>query len=101
MSFTQFTPGIALITGASSGIGRAAAISLAARGWTCILSGRREAQLDETAKLALEARGSLDPSGGSKTTLPRCVPGDLSKVEDIVALFGVIKESYGERAIYH
>ena len=40
---------IAIITGAGSGIGRAAAMQLAFDGWRCALVGRRKDRLDETA----------------------------------------------------
>jgi NAD(P)-dependent dehydrogenase (short-subunit alcohol dehydrogenase family) len=43
---------VALITGAGSGIGRAAALALAARGYNLVLAGRRQEQLAETAALA-------------------------------------------------
>src|SRR5688572_10702048 len=39
----------AIITGAGSGIGRAAAMQLASDGWRCALVGRRKDRLDETA----------------------------------------------------
>jgi NADP-dependent 3-hydroxy acid dehydrogenase YdfG len=42
---------IALITGAGSGVGRAAAISLAQRGWRIACLGRSRAKLEETARL--------------------------------------------------
>ena len=42
---------IALVTGAGSGIGRAAALSLARDGWTAALAGRRREALEETADL--------------------------------------------------
>jgi len=42
-------PGIAIITGAGSGIGRAAAIELAGHGWRVALAGRRAGPLTDTA----------------------------------------------------
>ncbi len=46
------TKPVVIITGAGSGIGRAAAIELAARGYTLALAGRRIESLEETARLA-------------------------------------------------
>ncbi len=46
------TPRTALVTGASSGIGRALAIEAARRGHALILVGRREDELAETRRLA-------------------------------------------------
>ncbi len=48
---------VAVITGAGSGIGRAAALSLGRRGYRLVLAGRRLAALEETATL-LEASSS-------------------------------------------
>jgi len=60
-----------LVSGASSGIGRAIAVELVRRGARAVLVGRREAQLRETAEL------SGEPA--------RCeiLPLDLSRLEDI------------------
>jgi len=38
-------PGVAVVTGAGAGIGRAAAVALASAGWRVIAAGRREAPL--------------------------------------------------------
>ena len=47
----------ALVTGASSGIGRATALALAAEGVSVALSARRETQLKETAGLICHSGG--------------------------------------------
>ena len=51
--------GVALVTGAGSGIGRASALALIADGWQVALVGRREDALQETAGMAADpARAS-------------------------------------------
>ncbi|MDX3539730.1 SDR family NAD(P)-dependent oxidoreductase, partial [Streptomyces sp. MB09-01] len=47
---------VAIVTGASRGLGRALAGELAAQGWDLVLSARGAAALDEAAA-ALEQRG--------------------------------------------
>jgi len=49
---------VAWVTGAGSGIGRAAAVALATAGAQVVLSGRREAHLKETQKLVAKAGGT-------------------------------------------
>jgi NADP-dependent 3-hydroxy acid dehydrogenase YdfG len=49
---------VAVVTGASGGIGRAIAVALGGLGWTVGLGARRVAQLDETAKLVADAGGT-------------------------------------------
>ncbi|GAA6029063.1 hypothetical protein JCM8097_001575 [Rhodosporidiobolus ruineniae] len=80
------SPKVAVVTGASSGIGRASAIALAQAGFAVVVSGRRADELEETVKLAKE--GQVD-------AVLKAVPGDLSKPEDIVALFKVVKDEFG------
>ncbi len=70
------TKGVALVTGAGSGIGRAVARKLLAEGWQVALAGRREAALAETAK------------GYASHTL--IVPTDVSREKDVEACFASI-----------
>jgi len=55
---------IALITGCSSGIGRAAALRFAKEGFNVIVNGRRLAPLEETASLAGKAQARIVPVAG-------------------------------------
>jgi NAD(P)-dependent dehydrogenase (short-subunit alcohol dehydrogenase family) len=72
-----------MATGASSGIGRAAAIALGQAGWKLTLSGRRQAELEETARLA-NAPDSL------------LVAGDLAVPENVRQLFKRSQDKYGQ-----
>lgn len=77
---------IAVVTGASSGIGRASAVALARAGWTVVLSGRRSEQLQETIDL-------IQDGNDAKATM---APGDLTKPDEVKKLFSKVKERYGE-----
>jgi NADP-dependent 3-hydroxy acid dehydrogenase YdfG len=54
-------PNVAIVTGASTGIGRAIAVGLGALGWRVALGARRTDKLDETATLVIEAGGEAFP----------------------------------------
>src|SRR5579875_460705 len=75
---------IALITGAGSGIGRAAALALAADGWSLALTGRRPQPIEETARKIRE-------SGGRAIAVP-CDVGDPDSVRN---LFAKVRETFG------
>ncbi|KII86605.1 hypothetical protein PLICRDRAFT_114181 [Plicaturopsis crispa FD-325 SS-3] len=75
---------VALITGASSGIGRASAIALSAAGWHVVLTGRRADALAETAK---ECTGA-----GTKYEV---VAGDIGDQEFVKTLFARTLEVFG------
>jgi NAD(P)-dependent dehydrogenase (short-subunit alcohol dehydrogenase family) len=76
--------GIALVTGAGSGIGRACAIALAADGWTVVLTGRRENALQETIAEA----GDL----GSQMQAIAC---DVTDPASVDALYAGIDKAHG------
>lgn len=73
---------IAVVTGAGTGVGRAASLALMNIGFTVVLVGRRLDMLEETAKLG--------PAGKSL-----CVTADMTKPEQIAALFDKVKQTYG------
>jgi len=73
---------VAVVTGAGSGVGRAAALALLAAGWTVALAGRRVDALAETATLA---------SGG--TPIP--VSTDVSDPDSVSALFARVRDTAG------
>ena len=72
---------VALITGAGTGIGKAAALALAQEGYAVVLSGRRKDKLEEVAAQAK-----------SRTLV---VPGDVGDVNAVRALFAKTKETFG------
>jgi NAD(P)-dependent dehydrogenase (short-subunit alcohol dehydrogenase family) len=74
----------ALVTGAGSGIGRAAALALLEAGWRVALAGRRAEALEETRKLAGSA---------GKRALP--VPTDVTDESQVKALFEAIRTAFG------
>jgi NAD(P)-dependent dehydrogenase (short-subunit alcohol dehydrogenase family) len=70
---------VALVTGAGSGIGRAASLALHAAGYSVVLAGRRAAELERTA--------------ASARMLP--VPTDISQPDSVRELFARTKEAFG------
>ncbi|MFE2941306.1 SDR family oxidoreductase [Streptomyces sp. NPDC059255] len=83
--------GVAVVTGAGSGIGRAVAVALSGAGWSVVLAGRRTAALEETAA-ALDA----GPGGGAGLRGEvLAVRTDVSRPADVDALFAAVRERYG------
>jgi NAD(P)-dependent dehydrogenase (short-subunit alcohol dehydrogenase family) len=74
----------ALVTGAGSGIGRAACLALHAAGYATILAGRRAAELDNTIAMA-------NGSGPAMVAIPT----DVSRPESVNALFTKVKDDFG------
>jgi NAD(P)-dependent dehydrogenase (short-subunit alcohol dehydrogenase family) len=79
------TDRIAIVTGGSGGIGRAAAIALLKDGWSVAIGGRRADALDETLVLA-----------GDDGARGLSVPGDLSMSEGCANLFAKTRERFGQ-----
>ena len=75
---------IAIVTGAGSGIGRAVAQALAAKGYSLVLAGRRQAALDETA-------AGLDGGPGAHLA----VVTDVADEAAVDALFDACVARYG------
>jgi NAD(P)-dependent dehydrogenase (short-subunit alcohol dehydrogenase family) len=75
---------IAVVTGAGTGVGRAAALALLADGWSVALAGRRREPLEETIKLAGEA--------GGNALIQQTDVGDPHQVN---ALFAAVKGKWG------
>jgi NAD(P)-dependent dehydrogenase (short-subunit alcohol dehydrogenase family) len=74
----------AIVTGAGSGVGRAAALALLGGGWSVALAGRRKDALEETVGLAGDA---------APRTL--VVPTDVGDPKAVSALFDRIKAEWG------
>jgi len=66
---------VAVVTGAGSGVGRAAALALLDAGWQVVLAGRRAAPLEGTAALA-------------KAGAALIIPADVTDPDSVETLFG-------------
>ena len=75
---------ISLVTGAGTGVGKAASLALAADGWTVVLAGRRPEPLEEVAS-------TIRADGGTALA----VPTDASDPAAVKALFATARETYG------
>ena len=76
---------VVAITGASSGIGEATALILAARGAKLVLGARRKDRLEALAGRIAEAGGQVV-----------CLSIDVKRREDLAALVGLACEAFGK-----
>jgi NADP-dependent 3-hydroxy acid dehydrogenase YdfG len=75
---------IALVTGAGTGVGKAAALALAEAGFSLVLAGRRREPLDEVAS-------EINGMGGKSLV----VPTDVTDPGSVEALFKATKDEFG------
>jgi NAD(P)-dependent dehydrogenase (short-subunit alcohol dehydrogenase family) len=74
--------GVAIVTGAGSGIGRAVSVALLKGGWRVALAGRREAELAATAALGEGAPCLVQPT-------------DVADPDSVDALFAATRARFG------
>src|SRR5215213_3284204 len=74
---------VALVTGAGTGIGRAAALALLGGGYDVVLAARRVEPLEETARTA---------TGGGRALV---VPADVTRPDEVAALFAAAQQAFG------
>jgi NAD(P)-dependent dehydrogenase (short-subunit alcohol dehydrogenase family) len=75
---------IALVTGAGSGVGRAAALALLGEGFAVALAGRRADALAETVALA-----------GDQAAHAHAIPADVTDPDSVARLFAAVREKFG------
>jgi NAD(P)-dependent dehydrogenase (short-subunit alcohol dehydrogenase family) len=75
---------VAVVTGAGTGIGKAAALALLSDGWQVTLAGRRVEPLDEVRREA-----------GDAGTRALAVPTDVADSASVENLFGRAREAFG------
>jgi NAD(P)-dependent dehydrogenase (short-subunit alcohol dehydrogenase family) len=73
---------IAIVTGAGTGVGRAASLALMNSGFTVVLAGRRVEKLEETSGLGVPGKSLA-------------VSSDMTDAGSIAALFAKVMETYG------
>ncbi|CAN5888792.1 SDR family oxidoreductase [soil metagenome] len=74
---------VAVVTGAGTGIGRAAALALLGDGWNVVLAGRRVEPLQAV----------VDESGAGERVV--AVPTDVARPESVQALFAAAVDRFG------
>jgi NAD(P)-dependent dehydrogenase (short-subunit alcohol dehydrogenase family) len=74
---------VAVVTGASSGIGKASALALLGAGYSVALAGRRRDALEATAREAEAGARALS------------VPTDVGNPAEVKALFAQVKDKFG------
>jgi len=88
------TDKVAIVTGAGTGIGKAAALALVGDGWRVVFAGRR---IEPLQQAVVEATGANHPQVGSGASTARAiaVSADVTKQDSVRALFAKTKEAFG------
>ena len=81
---TSLSGRVAIVTGASSGIGGGIAQAFGAEGARLVLGGRRVTELERVA-------AAVERAGGSAIA----VPGDVRREADVIALFDAARATFG------
>src|SRR6476661_4450801 len=90
-------PRVAIVTGASAGIGRAIAVALGALGWPVALGARRVDELEETAKL-VEAAGGSALACELDVTAPESIDAFYASVRDALGPISILVNNAGTAA---
>jgi NADP-dependent 3-hydroxy acid dehydrogenase YdfG len=77
--------GVAVVTGAGSGLGRCIARTLLGAGWRVVLAGRRARELEET----------VADTGAADQGTALVVPTDVSMPDSVTALFEAVSQRWG------
>src|SRR5688572_30897656 len=85
---------IAIVTGASSGIGKATAVALFVHGWNVVFAGRRLDRLEQAIVEATEARRD---QAREAARIPRAiaVQTDVTSQDSVRNLFARTQETFG------
>ena len=94
--------GVAVVTGAGSGLGRTIARTLLGAGWQVALAGRREKLLAETAQLETAQPVTAQPETAQPETAEPgpagsalVVPADVTSPPSVAALFDAVRDRWG------
>jgi NAD(P)-dependent dehydrogenase (short-subunit alcohol dehydrogenase family) len=88
------TEKIAIVTGAGTGIGKAAAVALFADGWHVVFAGRRPERLEEAIAAATEARRGQSP-GAEHIPRAIAVQTDVTQPDSVRELFARTRATFG------